>query len=160
MKIEAQQRGESVDYDDSLLNKDKMRDRSREDELFLIGLISLTAGVVVWVLYHFWLRQFLPRIPCFFSNVLGIYCPGCGGTRAVYALLHGRFIASLWYHPLVPYGAVIGGGFMLTQGLYRLGVKCIRPWKFHNWYLYGAMLVLVCNFLIKNLLRLIWGITI
>lgn len=140
--------------------KDPQKKKSGEDEVFLIGFISLTAGAAACALYYFWLWQFLPRIPCFFSNVLGFYCPGCGGTRAVFALARGEFMKAVWYHPLVPYGAVIGGGFMLTQGLHRLGVKCIRPWKFHNWYLYGAMVVLVCNFLIKNLLRLIWGITI
>lgn len=136
------------------------RNKSREDELFLTGLVSLAAGVAVWALHHFWLCHFLPKVPCFFSNVLGIYCPGCGGTRAVYALMHGRFLESIWCHPLVFYGAVIGGGFMLTQGLHRLGIKYIKPWKYHDWYLYGAMAVLVCNFLVKNLLRLVWGITI
>ena len=135
-------------------------DKSCEDELFLIGLVSIAIGAVVGAVYLFWLRYLLPTIPCFFSNVLGFYCPGCGGTRAVYALVHGRFLKAVWYHPLVPYGAVIGGGFMLTQGLYRLGVKYIKPWKFHNWYLNGAVAVCVCNFLIKNLLRLVWGITI
>lgn len=140
--------------------KTKIGDRSREDELFLIGLVSLVIGGAMWALYHFKLRWFLPKIPCFFSNVLGIYCPGCGGTRAVYALVHGELLKAVWYHPLVPYGAVIGGGFMLTQGLYRLGVKHIKPWKYHDWYLYGALAVLICNFFIKNLLRLIWGIAI
>ena len=149
-----------VDHDNALSHKNRMKDKSREDELFMIGIISLAAGIVACILYYFLLRQFLPRIPCFFSNVLGFYCPGCGGTRAVYALIHGEFLKSVWCHPLVPYGAVIGGGFMITQGLHRLGLKCIRPWRFHNWYLHGAMAVLVCNFLIKNLLRLIWGIMI
>ena len=135
-------------------------DKSLEDELFFIGLVSIAVGAVVWAVYYFRLRYLLPTIPCFFSNVLGFYCPGCGGTRAVYALVHGRFLKAVWYHPLVPYGAVIGGGFMLTQGLYRLGVKYIKPWKFHNWYLNGAVVIFVCNFLIKNLLRLVWGITI
>ena len=167
MNIEDQQRDENVSRGDVTIQKDKKlyngaknrSCRSREDEL-LTGLISLAAGAALWALYYLWLRRFIPRIPCFFSNVLGIYCPGCGGTRAVYALLHGRLLKAVWCHPLVPYGAVIYGGFMLTQGLHRLGVKCIKPWKFHNWYLYGAMAILVCNFLVKNLLRLVWGVTI
>lgn len=168
MNMEDQQRDENVSRGDVTIQKDKKlyngaknrSCRSREDELFLTGLISLAAGAALWALYYLWLRRFIPRIPCFFSNVLGIYCPGCGGTRAVYALLHGRLLKAVWCHPLVPYGAVIYGGFMLTQGLHRLGVKCIKPWKFHNWYLYGAMAILVCNFLVKNLLRLVWGVTI
>ncbi len=168
MNIEDQQRDENVSRGDVTIQKDKKlyngaknrSCRSREDELFLTGLISLAAGAALWALYYLWLRRFIPRIPCFFSNVLGIYCPGCGGTRAVYELLHGRLLKAVWCHPLVPYGAVIYGGFMLTQGLHRLGVRYIKPWKFHNWYLYGAMAILVCNFLVKNLLRLVWGVTI
>ena len=26
--------------------------------------------------------------PCFFQRFTGLYCPGCGNTRAMYALLH------------------------------------------------------------------------
>lgn len=137
-----------------------MKHKSLEDELFYIGIVSLAAGVSVWALYYFKLRYYLPEIPCFFSNVLGFYCPGCGGTRSLNALMHGRFLEAVWYHPLVPYGAVLYGGFMLTQGLGRLGFKFIKPWKYHDWYLYGALIILGCNFLIKNLLRLLWGIMI
>lgn len=137
-----------------------MKHKSLEDELFYIGIVSLAVGICVWVLYYFKLRYCLPEIPCFFSNVLGFYCPGCGGTRSLNALAHGQFLKAVWYHPLVPYGAVLYGGFMLTQGLDRLGLKLVKPWKYHDWYLYGALIIFGCNFLIKNLLRLLWGITI
>ena len=29
-------------------------------------------------------------VPCVFYETTGLYCPGCGSGRAVYALLHGR----------------------------------------------------------------------
>lgn len=132
--------------------------RELETELFYIGLVLLAAGIGFGALYCFVLRGRLPWVPCFFSSVLGVYCPGCGGTRAVLALLEGKLLLSLWYHPLVPYLAVTGGGFMLTQGLDRLGVRCIRGWRFHYWYLYGAAAIIVCNFLVKNVLRLVWGV--
>lgn len=110
------------------------------------------------VLYLCLLRRILPPIPCFFTTVLGIYCPGCGGTRALIAMLHGHFLKALWYHPLIPYMAVIYLGFMLTQGLNRLGFKRIRPWKFHYWYLWGGLILLIANFILKNVLRLGFGI--
>lgn len=135
------------------------KNKSLEDELFYIGLIFLVAGIILWFLFYFLLEKYLPTVPCFFSSVLGIYCPGCGGTRAVLALMQGRLFKSIWYHPLVPYGAILGGGFMLTQGMHRLGVKRVKGWKYHSWCLYAAVIILVCNFLIKNMLRLIWGIT-
>lgn len=137
-----------------------MKTKTLEDELFHIGLIFLLAGGVAVAIYYTWLRHYLPEVPCFFSYVLGFYCPGCGGTRAAIALLKGQILKSLWYHPLVLYSVVIGGGFMLTQGLHRIGIKFIKGWKYHSWYLYGFIILFVCNFLIKNLLRLVWGITI
>ncbi len=130
-----------------------------ETELFHIGLILLAAGTGLWALYHFLFRRFLPEIPCFFTEIVGIYCPGCGGTRAFRALVQGKFLLALWYHPLVPYMVLMGGGFMITQGLNRMGIRKIRGWQFHSWYLYGAVALIVCNFLLKNALRLIWGIT-
>lgn len=133
--------------------------RDLETELFYIGLVFLAAGGCLWALYWLALRGRLPQVPCFFSAVVGIYCPGCGGTRAVCALLEGKFLLAVWYHPLVPYLTVGFGGFMATQGLHRLGAGFIRGWRFRPWYLYGAFIITGCNFLIKNALRLVWGIT-
>lgn len=42
---------------------------------------------------------------CTFLNALHLYCPGCGGTRAFFALLKFDIIASLRYNPLV----ILGG---------------------------------------------------
>lgn len=46
-------------------------------------------------------------VPCLFHLLTGLYCPGCGGTRAVWYLLHGRIFESIRYHPLVPYTVVV-----------------------------------------------------
>lgn len=136
-----------------------MKNRSGpEDELFKIGIIVFFAGGLLMLLFKTATR-YLPPIPCLFSAFLGIYCPGCGGTRAVEALFHGHFLLSLWYHPLVPYTAVIYCGFMLSHILNKLGVKKIHGWKFHNWYLYAAVGIIVVNFLVKNVLRICFGIT-
>ncbi len=32
---------------------------------------------------------------CQFHQITGLYCPGCGATRASYQLLHGNFLAAL-----------------------------------------------------------------
>lgn len=132
--------------------------RSLEDELFWIGLTALAAAAALAVLYLCILREFLPRVPCFFSTFLGIYCPGCGGTRALSAMLQGHFLRALWYHPFIPYFVFIYFGFLLTQGLHKLGIKRIRGWKFHYWYLWTGLAILTVNFIVKNILRLKFGI--
>ena len=42
---------------------------------------------------------FLPRCPLL--HLTGCYCPGCGGLRAMHALLHGQFGAALRLNPLL-----------------------------------------------------------
>ena len=59
-------------------------------------MILIPAAVVGTVLlyffppgrYHFW-------PPCVFHKLTGLYCPGCGNTRALAALLHGDIAGSL-----------------------------------------------------------------
>lgn len=44
---------------------------------------------------------------CSFYNLLKIHCPGCGGTRALWYLLHGEIITSLRHNfLLIPLGVV------------------------------------------------------
>ncbi len=134
--------------------------KTLEDQLYNIGLIFLVLGCLgIFVYYRIVLRYFeMP--PCTFLSVLGFYCPGCGGTRAVAALLHGHLLHSLWYHPLVMYIAVVAGGFMVTQTLERCRVPGIKGWKYHDWYMYGMIVILVVNWITKNILLHFFRITL
>lgn len=40
-------------------------------------------------------------VACPFLGLTGLWCPGCGSTRAVHELLHGDVAGSLACHPLV-----------------------------------------------------------
>lgn len=44
--------------------------------------------------------------PCILLHFTGIQCPGCGGTRAMFSLLHGDVATSLAMNPLVIAGYV------------------------------------------------------
>ena len=56
-----------------------------------------------------------PPDGCVLHNLTGYYCPGCGGTRAIHALLHGHIVRYFFYHPIVVSTAVFFGWFMLSQ---------------------------------------------
>mgnify|MGYP006283724633 FL=1 len=48
-----------------------------------------------------WLEQHLQ--PCFYREILGFECPGCGMQRSLIELLKGNFIQSLKLYPaLIP----------------------------------------------------------
>lgn len=44
--------------------------------------------------------------PCPLLHLTGWQCPGCGGTRSLYSLLHGDILGSLAMNPLVVAGYV------------------------------------------------------
>ena len=129
-----------------------------EEELFVIGVYVLIVAVLLWSVYHFLLQEQLPDVPCMFQTFFGVYCPGCGGTRACVAFVHGHFLQSLWYHPLVLYSAVLYVGFMITNGMEMVRVPHVRGWRFHTLYLYGAVGIIVFHVLEKNILKFFFHI--
>ncbi len=40
---------------------------------------------------------------CAFHNLTGLLCPGCGCTRSVTAMLHGKFLLALHENPAAPF---------------------------------------------------------
>ncbi len=88
-------------------------------------------------------------IPCLFHTMTGIYCPGCGGTRAVCALLAGRIGESFLLHPLVPYAAVSAAALLVWYLYCRKKKKTFSQKLWKNVLLVGIVL-LCANFLIKN----------
>ena len=61
----------------------------------------------------------LKRSDCFFESVTGLYCPGCGATRAAVALLDGNVLRSFMYHPAILYFCVCFSVFMVKCFLHR-----------------------------------------
>jgi len=58
----------------------------------VLGAAVLGAGAVVFF-FNPSTHGFFPA--CLFHQLTGLNCPGCGGTRALYALLHGQFSIAL-----------------------------------------------------------------
>ena len=84
----------------------KNRDVKLEKNIYAAGWLLLLVGIILLAVKRIFPADFaLP--PCVFHKWTGYYCPGCGGTRAVKALLRGDVIGSFFYHPVVLYGAVL-----------------------------------------------------
>ena len=62
---------------------------------------------------------------CLLYNATGLYCAGCGATRALYALLHGRLLDAL--HDNVLFVAV------LPVVLYVLATHALTAWRANAW---------------------------
>lgn len=138
-----------------------IKERKREDGLYYLGLVLLGVAVVMVPVMRQYILPMLEKLPsgCILYLFLGVYCPGCGGTRAVNALLHGHIFRSLWYHPLIVYCVVLYLGYMITWTFARFrlfGLK--KGMKFRAGYLYGMLAVVAVNFVLKNVLKFCFGI--
>jgi hypothetical protein len=87
--------------------------------LFTIVVLGLTILGVGAVLFFFNPSAYVFYPTCQFHALTGLYCPGCGGTRAVYQLLHGRVLLALKDNALfilaLPALAVWGARFVAQK---------------------------------------------
>lgn len=49
----------------------------------------------------------LDILKCHLFEEVGLYCPGCGGTRAILSLLQGNIIQSIKYNPIIIYTILV-----------------------------------------------------
>ncbi len=80
---------------------------STDKIFYIIGLVILGGLIAVSLLQlaDFSVLTAAP-FPCSFHLATGLYCPGCGGTHAVYALLSGNILQSIRLNAFVPYTAL------------------------------------------------------
>lgn len=136
-----------------------MKKLSTEAQLYRAGLVILPIGILAGYIARTWIIPILPESQCFMRLFFNLYCPGCGGTRSVNALLHGQIFQSLWYHPFVPYSVALYLAFMVSWTLAKLhlfGLK--RGMQFRLGYMYGMLVIIGVNFLLKNVLKICFGI--
>lgn len=123
-----------------------------------IGIILFAAAASFIVTRGVNLHQMIPI--CFFYRLTGYYCPGCGGTRAVVALLHGHFLQSLRCHPFVGYGAILLSTFWLRKTLELITKKRLEVIRLKPLYLYAALAIVIVQWIAKNVLLYTQGIGI
>ena len=132
-----------------------------EEELYQVGLVLLVVAAVVVPFFELVILPKMNQIQvgCVIWSLFGAYCPGCGGTRAFNALLHGHFLQSLWYHPLVLYSAVLYFLFMASWTVAKFGILGIKKGiAFRAGYLYGMLAIIAVNFVAKNVLKFCFDI--
>ena len=83
----------------------------------LAGVLVL--GTFIYMLLERW--DIVPNMICIVHDMFHVYCLGCGGTRAIFALLEGNIVESLYCNPAVVLGA-------LLVLYYEIGVL-ITLWK-------------------------------
>ncbi len=135
----------------------KKRKLQVEDMLYLLFLTFFIAiGFGYLAIKHFSITIY--QFPCAFHQLTHLYCPGCGGTRAIRSLMQGDIIKSLYYHPVVSYGVGFILFFMISHTVKYVTRGKIKGIKYRNVYLYIAIVIIVINVIWKNYQLIVYGI--
>ena len=87
-----------------------------EQIFYKLGQIFLAISIIIFAILFFTDFEVISRLPgCAFFERTGVYCPGCGGTRAVICLIRGDVIRSFMFHPFVLYFAFTYTIFMVYE---------------------------------------------
>lgn len=139
-----------------MLKKDEKSDTS----LYIVGWCILAALFLLGIFLRVTGMNLSELLgPCALHRLTGLYCPGCGGTRAMKALFAGDFLQSFVYHPFVPFIAIFGTWFMLSQTVERISHGNVKiAMHFREVYMWMALGIITINFLVKNLALIIWHV--
>ncbi|SRR5579871_1169141 len=102
-------------------------------------LAACAAGLVF--LYFFKPGSF-PYPACVFHEITGLYCPGCGSTRALYQLLHGNILTALHDNVM----AVLAIPFFIYAAFRKKPLSLIHPY-----WIWGLFCVLVVFTILRNI---------
>lgn len=131
------------------------------DILYWIGILIFVSGIIFLVLYRIIdIRGFLLfKTPdCFIETLTGLFCPGCGMTRAVIALTEGKILKSAFYNAIVLY-ALCAYVFLMGKQTahYLFNKKPVTERILLNLIYAGAALIVV-QWVVKVVLLLVFGI--
>ena len=92
-----------------------------------------------------------------FNKVTGYCCPGCGGTRAFRALLHGEILKSLYDYPPLIYAAVVYVVFMIRCFLYKwFGIRKSEDGYVVR-FIYFFIVMMFLQWFVKLAAQAFWG---
>lgn len=136
------------------MKNEKIRKFLSGDREHVLYWISIWAIVIAGVIYlaQLWFVNYVNQpdlMKCPLKIMVGIPCPGCGGTRAIVSLLKGQFLSSLYYNAFATYGCVIYGVFFLTQTMQRVTRGRIQGMKYRHRYLWIGIIILILQYLLK-----------
>lgn len=130
-------------------------DTDADYAFFIFYIVTLIALVATYLFFQMipdnW--AYILGI-CPLHKMTGLYCPGCGGTRAIKALIHIHPLQSLYYHPIPLYGGTLGVLFLFGRTLARCTKGRINILHAKTFFLWLALILIIVNCLLKNYLLL------
>lgn len=126
---------------------------------FYICNAVVLGGIIFCVL--FWCFKFQIRftlIPCYFHDWLHLYCFGCGGTRAIKALLNFQLVDAFMCNPLVIYGILLFLYYYIGSWFRYFSHPWKKYFKYRKWMENFSKVILIGVLVLRNVLLVFWQI--
>ena len=88
---------------------------------------------------------------CVIKRMTKLYCPGCGMTRAVYCLFHGRILESLLYNPTAIYGMIVSLFYYIKLTLHVVRKKD-EQFQINDIVVLSVLILVIIFCVVRNVL--------
>lgn len=134
---------------------------SRRTAVFLAVLLPLAAAGIVFgyaSLFLYCEERGIPLFACVLKERAGIYCPGCGGSRALLALLRFDIVSSLRFYPaMLPLTLLLFDLYIrICLTAFSRGKDYVSSFRFSSFY--GILSIVLLTFLLRDVLWLGFGV--
>lgn len=115
-------------------------------------IFVIIAFAAIMTYYYFEDPAVQPYPPCPFYFITGLYCPGCGSSRALHQLLHGNFLKALDYNPLMVISIPFVIYLFLSQYQIELfGRRVARRVLFNKTFYTLLLIIIFVYWVIRNI---------
>jgi hypothetical protein len=110
-------------------------------------LLAIAAGAVLY-LFDPSANRLFPECP--FRALTGFLCPGCGTTRALHQLIHGKIMAAIQLSPLLVIVAPILGYAAISTCLLVLRGRPLPQPRIHGTWIWALLAILIGFGVLRN----------
>lgn len=130
------------------------KEKNLNDYVYISVIITVLVLIMFYIIYVLIGKP--PIFNCWIYENFGIYCPGCGCTRALINLFKGNIIKSLYYNPTVLYAVIVLIIYLVGNTIAKVLKKDSKYiLKYTPILIYVGIFILIGTCIVKNLLKII-----
>jgi len=113
--------------------------------------VLFTAVVLIIILYTLNPTEYKYYPPCYFKEITGYLCPGCGGIRATHLLLRGQIIEAIKSNLLIVLFIPIISYYLISEIIFLLFNKKLPPFNPPLFVVIIFIVVIICYWIFRNI---------
>lgn len=117
----------------------------------IITILLPVTGIILFLIRDQLISATSYFPPCMFYSVYHLYCPSCGNTRSVIALLHGDILSSLRYNIVIMISIIFTVLGYMELASYSLG-KHVKALPRKLGFYISLIIVLILYWILRNLI--------